>query len=295
VNFCGQTASACESDDTSVCMRIPDGDDYKYMSGGSTSTQTISIAEDPKQSPSSSVTVTYSHGDKCGNGYYKTKIYVNCQQTAVPGYFYNIDQPNECEATLYMWSAAGCGRDVPYVGPSSSDSSSSASASSSSSDPGFCAGVVKDEKKHRAYEFDLSMLHHNDSTYVDKLWYRTQDNTIYYVNFCGQTASACDTDDTSVCIRIPDGPDFRYVNGGSTSTQTISIAEDPNQSPDSSVTVTYSNGDKCGSGYFKTKMYINCQQTANPGYFYNIDRPNKCEATLYMWSAAGCGKEVPYV
>ena len=155
-----------------------------------------------------------------------------------------------------------------------------------------CTGIVTDVKNRRSYEFDLSSLHHDDQTYVDTLWYRTDDNTIYYVNFCGQTASACDSPDTSVCIRKPVGDDYNYTSGGSTSTQKITIAELQDQSPSSSVTVTYSDGDKCSSGRYKTKIYVNCQQTANPGYFYNIDQPSDCKATLYMWAAAGCGREV---
>jgi len=158
-----------------------------------------------------------------------------------------------------------------------------------------CKGTVSDVKNHRSYEFDLISLHHDEGTYVDTLWYRTDENTIYYVNFCGQTASACESSDTSVCIRVPDGEDYDYFNGGSTSTQKISIAEAKDQSPSSSVTVTYSDGDKCGSGKYKTKIYVNCQQTANPGYFYKIDESNECDVTLYMWAAAGCGKDVPYI
>jgi len=158
-----------------------------------------------------------------------------------------------------------------------------------------CVGTVSDTKNKRSYQFDLSPLHHDESTYVDTLWYRTDDNIIYYVNFCGQTASACETPSTSVCIRIPDGEDYQYKSGGNTSTQAITIAEAKDQSPMSSVTVTYSNGDKCGSGKYKTKIYVNCQSTADPGYFYNIDETNDCEVTLYMWAASGCGKEVPYV
>jgi len=158
-----------------------------------------------------------------------------------------------------------------------------------------CYGTVSDTKNHRSYKFDLSSLHHDDTAYVDTLWYRTDDNVVYYVNFCGQTASACESADTSVCIRIPHGEDYRYAGGGKTSTQKISIAEAPDQSPSSSVTVTYSDGESCGSGNYKTRIFVNCQHTANPGYFYNIDQPNPCEATLYMWAVAGCGQEVPYV
>jgi len=159
-----------------------------------------------------------------------------------------------------------------------------------------CTGTVSDVKNHRSYKFDLSSLHHDDSTYVDTLWYRTDDNVIYYVNFCGQTASACESDDTSVCIRVPSGEDYQYNSGGKTSSQKITVAEAKDQSPSSSVTVTYSDGDSCSGGKYKTKIYVNCQQTANPGYFYNIEQSSgNCDATLYMWAAAGCGTEVPYV
>jgi len=281
VNFCGQTASACQNPDTSVCIRHPESQGYSFYSGGSTTTQKFSIAEDPSQTPGTSVTVTYSNGEKCGTGYYKTKMYVNCQYTANPGYFYNIDE-SDCEATLYMWSASGCGKEIP--GPSSSSSQSDT-----------CGGVVKDEKNKRAYKFDLSALHHDETQYTDPLWYRASDGSIYYVNFCGQTASACSSQDTSVCIRREEGSGFRYDSGGSTSSQTISIAEDPHFGPGDSVTVTYSNGAKCPSGgNYKTKIYVNCMKTAIPGYFYNITQTGDCEATLYMWSAAGCGVEVPY-
>jgi len=287
MNFCGQTAAGCAHDDTSVCIREPNGTSHHFFSGGATSSQNITIAEAPGQSASSSVTVTYSHGDKCGDGYFTTKVYINCQPTATPGYFYDADESDPCQTVLYMWSAAGCGKDV-------TSSSSAMSSASSVPEPDYCSGIVKDEANHRAYFFNLSSLHHDDKTYVDTLWYRTDENTIYYVNFCGQTASACEADDTSVCMRIPFGSDYKYVSGGSTSTQTISIAEMPGSSPSTSVTVTYTNGDKCGNGYYKTKIYVNCQQNAHPGYFYDIDQPNECEATLYMWAAAGCGEKIPY-
>jgi len=292
VNFCGQTAAACPSDDTSVCIRIPSGGDYQYVTGGKTSTQEISLAEAPGQSPSTSVTVTYSDGAKCGSGFYKTKIYVNCQQTATPGYFYDLDDSNKCEPILYMWSAAGCGKEVPYVGSSSSSSAPSSSASSSSSGPLTCSKTIRDVKHNHSYEFDLSSLHHNDTYVIDPLWYRASDGSIFYVNFCGQTAAACKSHDTSVCIRMRSGGGYEYLSGGSTSTQKFSIAEAPGQSPSTSVTVTYSDGAKCGSGYYKTKIYVNCQRAAVPGFFYDIDETNKCEPILYMWSAAGCGKEV---
>jgi len=156
-----------------------------------------------------------------------------------------------------------------------------------------CNGTVSDTKNKQSYAFDLSSLHHNDQTYIDSLFYRT-DTSIYYVNFCGQTASACDTDDTSVCIRLPDGQDYKYLNGGSTTTQKISMAE--TGSPQNSVVVTYSDGDSCGTGgKYKTKIVINCQTTAVPGFFYSMDEDNECDATLYMYSAAGCGEIVPYV
>jgi len=156
-----------------------------------------------------------------------------------------------------------------------------------------CKGTVSDTVNKHSYTFDLSSLHHNDQTYVDTLFFRT-DTQIYYVNFCGQTASACESDDTSVCIRIPNGSDYQYVNGGSTSTQKITIAEG-GQSPQNSCTVTYSNGAKCGNSQYKTKIIVNCQNNAVPGFFYDIDQPNDCEATLYMYSAAGCGEDAPYV
>jgi len=286
VNFCGQSAAGCEHDDTSVCIREPNGTSHHFFSGGATSSQTMTISELPDQTPSTSVTVTYSHGEKCGNGHFTTKIYINCQPTADPGYFYGANYSDPCESVLYMWAAAGCGRDV-------TSSSSMMPSDSSIPEPDDCSAIVKDEANHRAYFFNLSSLHHDDTTLTDPLWYRTDDNIMYYVNFCGQT-SHCDSDDTSVCIRFPDGPDYKYVNGGSTSTQTISIAEMPGSSPRTSVTVTYTNGDKCGNGYYKTKMYINCQETADPGYFYDINRTNECEVTLYMWSAAGCGTRIPY-
>jgi len=281
VNFCGQTASACETDDTSVCLRIPAGSEYNYTSGGSTSTQTLSRAEDPSVSIDSSVTVTYSKGEKCGSGYRKTKIYVNCKENANPGFFYDISEGGECESTLYMWSAAGCGKELPGPLPSSS---------SSSSGNDECSATIKDTKNRRAYHFDLSPLHHDESVPVDTFWFRTAKNIIYYVNFCGQTASPC-RNDTSVCLRYPN---YDYISGGSTSTQTITEAEQPNVTIDSGVTVTYSNGEKCGSGYRTTKIYVSCQESADPGFFYDADVSDEFETILYMWSIAGCGKEVPY-
>jgi len=161
-----------------------------------------------------------------------------------------------------------------------------------------CVSTITDKKNHKSYEYDLSALHHDDTTYVDTLWYRTDENVIYYVNFCGQTASACESDDTSVCIRVPDGEDYQYFGGGKTSSQKITSQEAKEQSPSTSVTVTYSNGDSCQSDpstNYKTKIYVNCQETANPGYFWKMETKDNCDVTLYMWAASGCGKEVPYV
>jgi len=208
-------------------------------------------------------------------------------KTADPGYFYDIKESDPCQSVLYMWSVYGCGKEI-Y------DSSSVASSESSDPEPDFCSAIVKDDVNRRAYFFNLTSLYHDDSWYVDTLWYRTSDNRIYYVNFCGQTASPCDSD-TSVCVRVPFGSDYKYINGGSTSTQNISIAEMPGSSPSTSVTVTYTNGDKCGKGTYTTKIYINCEEAAHPGYFYNMEETNECEVTLYMWAAAGCGTKVPYV
>jgi len=278
VNFCGQTASACESNDTSVCMRIPDGGDFKYISGGSTSTQEFSLGEDPLKS----IVVTYSNGDKCDNSSrtYQTKIIVNCQPTAEPGFFYDVDETDKCQPILFMYSAAGCGKSV--------GSSSSSSSSGSVTPTDFCAATVSEGGK--SYHFDLTPLYHSDQTPVDALWYRTVENNVYYVNFCGQSSS-CAYGDTSVCIRLKDsGFTYVFVSGGSTSTQKFSRTK--GEPIDKSITVTYSDGSKCGSDKMKTNLVIYCHPDADPGFFYDIDIISECEATLYMYSAAGCGKEV---
>jgi len=156
-----------------------------------------------------------------------------------------------------------------------------------------CNITLSDTKNHHSYNFDLTPLHHPDTTYIDSLWYRTTDNNIYYVNFCGQTASACDSDDTSVCLRLPDGDDYKYVNAGSTSTQKAALGDEG--SPQNTIVVTYSNGDKCESGTYTTHLSLTCQPDANPGFFHDIDNDNDCDVTLYMYSASACGKDVPYV
>lgn len=162
-----------------------------------------------------------------------------------------------------------------------------------------CEGTVSDTRNKKSYHYDLSSLYHDDAG-QDVLWYRSDDDTIYYVNPCGQSSSACMAPDTCVCIRKEyndptSGTTYDFISGGKTSTQKISIAEASGQSPSSSVTVSYTDGDSCGSGHYSTKLYVNCQPDANPGYFYNMNKKNDCEVTLFMWSAAGCGTEVPYV
>jgi len=156
-----------------------------------------------------------------------------------------------------------------------------------------CNVTISDTKNHHSYNFDLSPLHHPDNVYIDSLWYRTSDNNIYYINFCGQTASACDDDDTSVCLRLPDGEDYKYVSTGSTTTQTASLNDEG--SPDKSVVVTYSKGSQCGSGTYTTKIVVACQPDADPGFFHDIDESDECSPILYMFSASGCGKDTPYV
>jgi len=152
-----------------------------------------------------------------------------------------------------------------------------------------CGSVITDPMGDISYEFDLSSLHHDESLYIDDLWYRTEDGFIYYVNLCGRSSSPCASDDTSVCVRHPVGDGFKYEGGGKTNTQKISIAEAEGQSPNTSITVTFSDGYNCGSGQYKTKIYINCNPSVKYSYFYNVEQPNECEAILYMWSPAGCG------
>jgi len=158
-----------------------------------------------------------------------------------------------------------------------------------------CNTTISDTKNRHSYKFDLSQLHHPESTYVDSLWYRTSENNIYYVNFCGQTASACEDTDCSVCLRLVDGEDYKYVSVGKTSSQKFSIAEDG--SPQNSVIVTYSDGAKCpsGSGTYSTKISVTCQPNSDPGFFYDIDESDPCNVELFMYSSAGCGEDVPYV
>jgi len=280
VNFCGQTAASC-SDDCSVCLRVFDGQgDYKYICAGRTSTQKISIAEAPGKSPADSVTVSYSDGEQCGSGRFSTKIYVNCLDSATPGFIYDINETDRCAVTLYMYSASGCAQAA---------SSSGSSTSSAGPVPGeFCEAVMT--KDGASYLFDLRPLNHPSSQYVDTLWYRTPENLIYYVNFCGQTAAPCNDNDTSVCLRMYDGGDYKYINVGSTSTQEFSVT--PGLTFGKSITVTYSDGAKCGMGTAKTNLVVNCQDGATPGFFYDLKEINECESTLYMYSSAGCGVPV---
>jgi len=231
--------------------------------------------------------VTYTKGEQCGWVNYSTKIYVNCQDGADPGFFYDVDENDECAVTLYMYSAAGCGKSYS----SSSSSSSSASYSSSTAAPApdeFCEAVLT--KDGSSYLFDLRALNHGPSATVDTLWYRTSDNDIYYINFCGQTAAPCNDDDTSVCLRVHDSGDYKYINAGSTSTQEFSITH--GLTFGKSITVTYSDGAKCGMGTKKTHLVVNCQDGATPGYFYDMEEISECESTLYMYSSAGCGAPV---
>jgi len=156
-----------------------------------------------------------------------------------------------------------------------------------------CNITISDTKNHHSYNFDLTPLHHPDSVFIDSLWYRTAENNIYYINFCGKTASACEGTDTSVCYRTPDGQDFKYINAGSTSTQKAELGD--SGSPDKTIIVTYSNGDQCSSGTYTTHLRVECQLDANPGFFHDIKKTNDCEVTLYMFSQSGCGVDVPYV
>jgi hypothetical protein len=55
------------------------------------------------------VMVTYSDGEQCTGGPKRqTLIYVSCNKSADPGYFYEAEE-GDCSYVLKMWSAAGCG------------------------------------------------------------------------------------------------------------------------------------------------------------------------------------------
>lgn len=155
-----------------------------------------------------------------------------------------------------------------------------------------CNITLIDKKNKHAYNFDMTQLHHNDSVYVDSFWYRTPENNIYYINFCGQVASACDQPDTSVCLRVPKGDDFDYLSAGKTSTQEVSLSEDG--SPQNSCVVTYSQGAACKSGTYTTHIVVSCQVDADPGFMYDINETDECAPTLFMYSSSGCGVDVPY-
>ena len=123
----------------------------------------------------------------------------------------------------------------------------------------------------------------------DYFQYWTPDN-VYLVNLCGTTAADCHPN-SSVCIRRPKGTGFVFESGGLTETQTFSATK--GHSVQDSVTVSYSEGHKCGSGSFKTNIEVNCLETADPGFFYDLRPINDCEVTLSMYSVHGCGK--PFV
>jgi len=269
VNFCGQTAAGCTSGDTSVCIRSPNGSGFSYVSGGSTSTQNISIIDVPGKSPKDGVTVTYSDGGMCNSSVPRqTKIHIFCQKGAVPGFFYDIDDSDPCSVILFMYSSAVCGE------------------RNHSSE---CEATLT--KGGQAYHFDLRPLHHDDHAYVDPIWYRTDENYLYFVNFCGQTAILCDNGKcgrTSVCVK---DLDRQCYSGGRTSTQEFSIT--PDMTFGKSITATYSDGAKCGDNKrMKTHIVVNCISDATPGYIYDYEEINECEVRLFMWSSAGCGEAV---
>jgi len=150
-----------------------------------------------------------------------------------------------------------------------------------------CQSFVTDPNTGKTYYYDISPLYHNDSVYIDVIWLRLPNGEIYYVNFCGQTSSACEEEDTTVCIRLHDGPGWKYVSGGSTSTQKITASDRPDYPSPETVLVTYSHGVKCGTGRYTTKFYITCRGV-DPGFIYNFENSSFCEGSLFLYSVAGC-------
>lgn len=177
-----------------------------------------------------------------------------------------------------------------------------------------CTTVISDKATKKSYKYDLSRLSHG-SGQSDVLYYRTTTGAYFYVNFCAPSSSACDGDDNSVCIRTAD---YDFFGSGKvccafrfslslfpppisispnpasqTSTQVISKTDLSGQGVGQGVVVSYSDGDGCTGGKRSAKIYVSCSASADPGFFYKVEE-GTCNSVLYMWSASGCGKEVPY-
>eukprot|EP00727_Mastigamoeba_balamuthi_P000172 m51a1_g10151 hypothetical protein (429) ;mRNA; r:3464-4959 len=117
VNLCGATTAPCGIPHTSVCSRSTNG---STVACGAYTTQQIRASDLAGVLPGKGVAVTYTGGAGCPGGATRsTTVYVSCDPGAVPGRFYEAEEPRNasCAYVLKMRSAAGCGAEVPYGRP----------------------------------------------------------------------------------------------------------------------------------------------------------------------------------
>ena len=136
------------------------------------------------------------------------------------------------------------------------------------------------------YKYDLTRLYHADGE-PDSITYYDNYGNQYFLNLCGHSTAPCDETDTSVCQRASN---FIFYSCGLLNTQTMEA--NPDVGAGQGLIVKYSGGTRCSGGPSRsTTVKLTCLSTEDPGYIYD-QAEGDCSYTLYMYSAAACGKKV---
>jgi len=159
-------------------------------------------------------------------------------------------------------------------------------------DPYKCNPNISYPSKKKTFYYDFTSLYH-DISGVDTLMKRF-DSNVMYINPCGVCSSSCITPDTSACLRTAD---WDYLSAGILKTQKITASNWKQAEMGKSAMITYSDGDsqKCaGNKKRSTTIHIICEPTASAAYFMDDYIAKDCKYTFYLYSATGCGTQVPY-
>ena len=162
----------------------------------------------------------------------------------------------------------------------------------SQDDPYQCQKNISYTKQKKTFFYDFTPLYH-DASGLDTIMKRFDSNVMYF-NPCGICSSKCYTPDSAVCLRAAS---WVYYSSGDLKTQVISASNWKSAQVGKSAMISYTNGDsgECEKDRKRsTDLHVICDPTAVAAYFMEDYSVKDCKYTFYLYSAAGCGTEVPY-
>ena len=107
VNFCGPT-SYCQGVLAAVCLDTS-VEEHSY---GSITNETATFFDVDGATPDVGLLVTFFNGERCPvkPGHRSTKVYINCDQNAVPGQITSV--VDDCQTVIKINSVAGCPTEI---------------------------------------------------------------------------------------------------------------------------------------------------------------------------------------